>query len=182
MGFSAWLLPAINAGAASLLLNSGIAKTISPGPPLRALAEVSPALEKYLGKVALRGVGVAEIAVAAALLLAPLRLPAAIAALALGAGFALLGLLGILRGSKAPCGCFGASSRRPLGWANVLLGIVVACAGPANIVGTATARYSEIALIAAAIGAVALCVYMRRELIVQFLWPRRTLPAESEAH
>lgn len=182
MGFNVWVLPAINAIAASLLLNSGIAKVVTPGPPLRALTEVSPALKKRLGEAALRGVGGVEIVVAAALLLAPLRIPAAATALALGAVFALLGLLGILRHSEAPCGCFGASSRRPLGWTNIILGIAVAAVYPANIVLAADAAYSTTALMAASIGAVAVCLYLRRELILQFLWPRRSLPVESEAH
>lgn len=182
MGFNVWVLPAINAIAASLLLNSGIAKAVAPGPPLRALAEISPVLRKRLGEAALRAVGGVEIAVAAALLVAPSRIPAAATALALGAGFALLGLLGMVRHSEAPCGCFGASSERPLGWTNIVLGIAVAAVYPANILLAAGPDYSTAAPIAASIGAVAVCMYVRRELVIQVLWPRRGLPAESEAH
>ncbi|GAQ55218.1 hypothetical protein [Streptomyces acidiscabies] len=46
-----------------------------------------------------------------------------------GALFAGARILGLVRGSTEPCGCFGAGSSRPLGVSNVLMGAAVLATG-----------------------------------------------------
>ncbi|HEX6470329.1 MAG TPA: MauE/DoxX family redox-associated membrane protein, partial [Streptosporangiaceae bacterium] len=130
----------------------------------------------------LRAAAAAEIVVAAALPVPSLRVPAAAAAALLGLSFMALGLLGAARHSEAPCGCFGSSGKRPLGWVNVLLGLAIVLVLPANAAGSAGERYPEAVLLLTSILSIALCIYMRRELVVQLLVPKRGVPAESEAH
>jgi hypothetical protein len=182
MDFGDLILAVCNAIAASLLLNSGIAKTVAAGPPRRAVEEIVPVLDSAVIGAALRAVAIVEIAVAAALPAPPVRAPAAVVASLLGASFVVLGLLGIARHSKAPCGCFGASGRRPLGWSNVVLGLVLAAAYPINAAWSPADDYTVATLLLTSIMSMALCVYMRRELVIQLLMPRRGGPAESEAH
>lgn len=182
MDFGDLILPAVNAVAASLLLNSGIAKTVAAGPPRRAVEEIVPVLGGAVIGAVLRVAALAEIAVAAALPFAPLRVPAAIAVLLLGASFVALGLLGTVRHSKAPCGCFGTSGKRPLGRLNVLLGLALVAVYPVNAAWPAGADYPVATLLSTSIVSIALCAYMRRELVIQLLMPERGMPAESEAH
>jgi len=182
MDFGDFILAVGNAVAASLLLNSGIAKTVAAGPPRRAVEEIVPVLDGAVIGAALRAAAIVEIAVAAALPVPLLRLPAAIVVSLLGASFGVLGLLGIARHSKAPCGCFGTSGRRPLGWFNVALGLALAAVYPINAAWSAGERYPVATLLLTSIMSIALCVYMRRELVIRLLMPRRGGPAESEAH
>jgi hypothetical protein len=182
MDFGDWVLLAVNTIAASLLLNSGIAKTVAPGPPGRAVAEIVPAVDRAVIEAVVRGAAFAEIAVAAALPFRTLRLPGAVAVSLLGASFVVLGLLGAARHSKAPCGCFGTSRTRPLGWLNVVLGLVLAAVYPVNAVWSPGGDYPVSTLLSTSILSLALCVYMRRELVGQLLVPRRRASAESEAH
>ncbi len=182
MDFGDWILSAINAIAASLLLNSGIAKTVASGPARRAVEEVVPVLDSAVIGAVVRGAAIAEIVVAAALPIPPLRIPAAVAIALLGTSFMVLGLLGIVRHSDAPCGCFGTSGKRPLGGLNILLGLALTSVYPVNAVWSADDRYPVATLLSTSILSIAMCVYMRRELVVQLLMPRHGSPAESEAH
>lgn len=182
MDFGDWVLPAINAIAASLLLNSGIAKTVAPGPARRAVEEIVPRLDGALIGAVLRVAAIVEVAVAAALPIPSARVPAAAAMALLGAGFVVLGVLGAVRHGSAPCGCFGSSGTRPLGWTNALLGLAVAAVYPVNAVWSPGVRYSVATLLLTSIMSLVLCVYMRRELVIQLLMPTRGRPAESEAH
>jgi hypothetical protein len=182
MGSGDWVLPATNAIAASLLLNSGIAKTVASGPSRRAVEEIVPVLDEAVIGVVLRVAAIVEIAAAAALSISPPRVPAAAAVSLLGTSFAALGLLGVARHGNAPCGCFGSSSRRPLGWFNVLLGLALTSVYPVNAAWSPGERYSAATPLLTSILSIALCVYMRRELVVQLLMPGRRGPAESEAH
>jgi uncharacterized membrane protein HdeD (DUF308 family) len=182
MDFADFILPAANTVAAALLLNSGIAKTVNLRPPRRAVEEIVPVLDGAIVGAVLRVAAIVEVAVAATLPVAPLRVSAAIAASLLGVSFVVLGLLGIARHSKAPCGCFGTSGRRPLGWLNVVLGLGLAAVSPVNLAWSPGERYPVATLLWTSIMSIALCVYTRRELVVQLLVPRRGAPAESEAH
>jgi methylamine utilization protein MauE len=181
MDFGDPILAVCNAIAASLLLNSGIAKTVATGPPRRAVEEIVPVLDGAVIGAALRVLAIVEIAVAAALPAPPVRMPAAAAVSLLGVSFVALGLLGIARHSETPCGCFGASGRRPLGWSNAALGLVLAAAYPINAAWSPADDYTVATLLLTSIMSIALCVYMRRELVIQLLKPRRGSPAESEA-
>ena len=54
---------------------------------------------------------------------------AAIALVAFGGLIAAVGLLGLLRRTTAPCGCFGGSTSRPLGLVNVAFGAAMIILG-----------------------------------------------------
>lgn len=122
---------------------------------MRSVTEVFPPFAR-LGPFPVRVFGLAECAMAISLLAGPARVPAAVAAAAAGGMFAILGVLGRARGSALPCGCFGAGSRRPLGWMNVALGAVLVLAGlaettarsvPAGPYSTASALFTAIAVV-----------------------------------
>ena len=52
----------------------------------------------------------------------------------LGVSFVVLGLAGSIRGSRLPCGCFGATNgMRPLGLVNVISGAFFLLLLPANL-------------------------------------------------
>jgi hypothetical protein len=191
MGLNEWSLIGINAAAASLLLNSGIAKIVSPDPLRRALTEVMSAFESTRAPTILRGLAVIEIVTGVMVLVGPARMPAAAVASLLGAGFALFGVLGLLRGGGSPCGCFGASSQEPLGWTNVVLGAMLAAVYPANAASAvrleSPADYTAGAALLASMGSLVLCVYAHRRLVRRHLptGPRGsepTLTVAKEAH
>lgn len=173
---SDWVLAAGNALAAGVLINAGIAKMIAPGPVLRAAAEVLSAPLRA-DELFVRGFGAVELAVAAALLAWPARVSAAIATAMLGICFAAAGLAGILRGSSVPCGCFGGVSPKPLGWANIALGIALAAAWPVNVLAgqPAGAGYSLRTALLSSIASAVLCLWLNRRLITRVL-PANRIP------
>jgi uncharacterized membrane protein YphA (DoxX/SURF4 family) len=187
MGLSEWSLIGINAAAASLLLNSGIAKIVSPDPLRRALTEVISGFGSARAPAVLRGLAVVEIVAGVLVLVGPARMPAAAVASLLGVGFAFFGVLGLVGGGGAPCGCFGASSQQPLGWVNVVLGALLAAVYPVNAasgvrLGSAV-DYTAGAALLASMGSLALCVYTHRRLVRRHLTtrPRRSKPTSPEA-
>ncbi|MFJ5720944.1 MauE/DoxX family redox-associated membrane protein [Streptomyces sp. NPDC093149] len=106
---------------ATVLLRSAAAKAVSPGVASAAVGEalggravISPAF--------VRAVSAWESIAAVALLTPALRWAASALVAVLGLSFALLGAAGSIRGSKVPCGCFGAESARPLGAVNTAVG------------------------------------------------------------
>ncbi|GAA2408934.1 MauE/DoxX family redox-associated membrane protein [Nonomuraea africana] len=180
MGLNEWLLACANAAAATLLLNSGLAKMVTPDALRRALTELVPSFTGKSAPLMVRGLAAVEIVAATALLIAPARMAAAFLSALLGVGFAAFGLLGTMRGSSAPCGCFGASNKQPLGWTNVALGVLLAAVLPLNVANPSAAHgdYTASALMLAATLTVVLCAYthrqlMRRHLVVR---PRRPKP------
>jgi methylamine utilization protein MauE len=181
MRSSDWALALAAAAAAALLLNAGLAKVASPDRLRGAVSELLPVAGRRLGSALVRGFGVAESAAAVGLLIAPVRLAAAIAAAALGVSFAALGMLGVARGSNLPCGCFGAAGQRPLGWANVWLGAALVLPWPlVAAVGQVPGRgYSVAAALFASIGTVLLCLWLNRRLIMRLRRADRTAPAGS---
>ncbi|MES9542606.1 MauE/DoxX family redox-associated membrane protein [Actinomadura sp. NPDC000600] len=164
-----WALTAADAAAAAVLLNSGLAKLVVPGPLRRALAELAPAADR---PAAVRGLAAVEIAAAVALIVGPLRVPAAVLASLLGLLFAAFGVLGRTRRSTAPCGCFGASADRPLGWSNVAVGLLLAAVLPLAATTATPADHTEGAVLLASTGSLALCLSAHRELIRQRLLSR----------
>jgi hypothetical protein len=169
MSLAEWSLTAANAAGAALLLNSGIAKAVTPDPLRRALSELVPALETERTPSLIRGLAAVEAVAAVALLVGPARIAAAVLTALLGLVFTAFGLLGKVRGGSAPCGCFGASGRQPLGWTNVVLGLLLAAVYPINVVGgvgtSSRADYTSGAVLLAAIGSLLLCVYTHRRLV-----------------
>jgi hypothetical protein len=167
---SNWALAVLNALAAGLLINAGVAKMVVPGPLLRASAEVLAALPTA-GGLLVRGFGGAEVAVAVALLAWPARASAAVATAVLGACFASAGIGGVLRKSSVPCGCFGGVSRQPLGWANVALGIALIAVWPTNALAgrVPPAGYSLRTVLLTSIVSTVLCLWLNRRLITPLL-------------
>jgi len=173
MNAAEWLLIVANASAASLLLNSGIAKAVSPAALRRALTEMGPAFESVAAPAVLRGFAAVEIVVAITILVEPARMAGAAAASLLGVGFAAFGVLGLVRGGGSPCGCFGASGQQPLGWPNVALGAMLAAAYPVNAgsggVPESAADHTTGAVLLASVGSLLLCVYTNRRLVRRHL-------------
>lgn len=173
-----WLLAAVNAAAAALLVNAGVAKTVAPRPLLQAMTDLTRQPNTGAGESLVRALGVAEIVIAVALLIGWDRLPAAIAASVLGVCFAAAGLLGLRRGSSVPCGCFGGASRQPLGWANVGFGVALAAVWPVSALSWVLSphAYTTAAVLLAAAAAAALCLWLNRQPIMA-LFPAARLAA-----
>ncbi|HEY7432462.1 MAG TPA: MauE/DoxX family redox-associated membrane protein [Streptosporangiaceae bacterium] len=176
-----WVLAVAAASAAALLLNAGLAKVASPGRLRQAILELLPLAGDRLGTVLVRGFGLAESAAALGLLIAPARLAAAAATAALGVSFAALGVLGLVRGSNLPCGCFGAAGQHPLGWPSVWLGAALVIPWPliAAVGAVPAGRYSVAAALFASIGTVLLCLWLNRRLIMRLRRADRPAPAGS---
>jgi hypothetical protein len=112
------------AALAAVLLCAGSAKVAMPHSAARGLSSVlgrgrraSPALVRSFAFV--------EVAVAFALFWHATRPAGLIVASGIGLVFIGLGLLGLARRVRKPCGCFGRSTGRPLGRVNVLAGVVI---------------------------------------------------------
>ena len=177
-----WAPAAFDAVASALLINAGVAKLVAPGPLERAVAEVLAAARGIIGKPVVRGLGVVELTVAVALLVRSARPAAAIACSLLGCCFVSVGILGVLRRSGVPCGCFGGASQQPLGWANVGLGALLALVWPVNaLIGPVTVQaYTTAAVLLASIGSAIVCLWLNRRLLVPLFSARRAVQARSE--
>lgn len=110
-----------NVVLATLLIRASAGKLVTPGLTVSALSELFPGFRRSGGGI-VRAVAMVEGLAALSTVVATLRLPGQILVAALGAGFVMLGVAGRLRDSQQPCGCFGASSTRPLGAANIAAG------------------------------------------------------------
>jgi hypothetical protein len=130
----------------------------------------------------LRGFAAAEIVVAVFLLVGAVRTPAAVVTSLLGACFVVVGLRAQMIRSTAPCGCFGSSSRRPLGWSNVAVGLALVATYPVNVRLAPGADYQASTALIAVVGSIALCLYVNRHLIVRLARPVSGVPAGSEVH
>lgn len=182
MNSGIWVLAALNAVGSALLINAGVTKLVAPGPLERAVTEVLAVPRGAIGKPAVRGLGVVEVIVAVALLILSARLAAAIACSLLGCCFVSVGIVGVLRRSSVPCGCFGGASKQPLGWANVGLGAVLAVIWPVNaLLGPVTVQaYTTAAVLLASIGSAIVCLWLNRRLLIPVFSARRVPQARSE--
>jgi hypothetical protein len=117
-----WVLLVMNALLSTVLLRAAAEKLASPSVTAAALREALPRFDVDRAGV-IRGAAAIELVAALALAVPVLRRPDAVLLGLLGLVFAVLGAVGRLRGSRQPCGCFGASSGRPLGWSNLALGV-----------------------------------------------------------
>jgi hypothetical protein len=115
------------AGLAAILLCAGPAKAAVPRPAASGLTGVLgsalPVTPSFI-----RVFAVSEIAVAALLMWATTRAVGLTAAAAFGVAFVGLGVVGVARGGREPCGCFGRATGRPIGWVNVVLGALILAA------------------------------------------------------
>ncbi len=132
MPASAWITVPADVVAATILLYAASTKLVAPDALARVLHRLtnSPALSSA---ATVRTVGTIEAVVALLLLFEPSRLPASALLVLLGLSFAALGTVGWVRKLDEPCGCFGAASQQPLGVRNVLLGLLFAVVGAANL-------------------------------------------------
>lgn len=121
-----------NVALATLLIRAAAGKLVTPGPIAAALAELFPGLPRF-GGGAVRAIAAVEGLAALSTVVAALRLPGQILVAALGTGFVLLGAAGWLRGSRQPCGCFGASGTRPLGPVNIAAGVFLVLVAAVNL-------------------------------------------------
>lgn len=178
-----WLVTGIDSVAAAVFLNAGVAKLVAPDRLRTALAELATGIGRVAGVTALRAFAVAELVVAACLLPPAIAAAAAVAASALGLCFCVVGVLGLLSGSKEPCGCFGASGQRPLGWTNIGVGLALAAVAPLNLISSASPApggNSSAGLDITATAALALCLWANRRLAVESLRRKRVLSTGGE--
>ena len=171
----AWLVGGVNAVAASVLVVAATAKLAAPRQSLLALRELFGSRSERLTAHGVRAFAVVEVAAAVALLVAGTRTAGALLVAALGACFASLGLLGRVRRSRVACGCFGRAGGRPLGLSNAAMGLALVLAAPLNLsidVSAATAHdYSRAALIGAALGSLAFCLWVQRRVVLTLRRP-----------
>jgi hypothetical protein len=117
------ILMLVTAGISAMLLRAGVGKLTVPAPLGAALAELTGRMSVPAALV--RGLAVVELALA---LLVPFagRSPAVpVAAAALGVAFAATGVVGKVRGTRKPCGCFGGTSGGSFGGLNILAGLAL---------------------------------------------------------
>jgi hypothetical protein len=167
---------------AAVLLQAGLFKMATPAPLRRALAELLRG--RLAGDPAVRAVAAAEIVTAVALLVPQSRVPASLAAGVLGATFAAAGVAGRLRRGSVPCGCLASSSRQPLGWASILLGLAIAAIAVVNILAVSRsvpADYAESAPVTAALFTLLTCLWVNRAVVLSVLRPKRA-SAQNGAH
>ncbi|MEU1102846.1 MULTISPECIES: MauE/DoxX family redox-associated membrane protein [Streptomyces] len=126
------LLVCADAVAVALLVRGGAAKLVAPSLAAAAAGELRPGRGPVPAAV-IRALAVVEITVAVAMALPSLRGPVHVPLAALGVLFAGAGILGLLRGSTEPCGCFGADSTSPLGVSNVVMGVAILAAAVSSL-------------------------------------------------
>lgn len=164
---------AMNALVATLLINSGAAKLVSPGGLRAAVRELFPVFGAAVTNGLIRAAAILEIVVAAGLLVQPSRLPAAVLLTPLAIAFILLGGAGAIRGSTTACGCFGGNSDRPLGLGNLLIGLALLPVVVLNLAGPAVAPgYTPAALAVTAAGSLLLSLWLNRALAADLLRER----------
>jgi len=181
---SGWALAVSDGGIAAVLLNAGVAKMVAPGALQRALTELVPLPGGSHARVLVRGIAAAELLLAAAFLIPAAHLEAAIALVAFGGLITAAGLLGLLRRTTAPCGCFGGSTSRPLGLGNVVFGAVMIILGGTGMAAEPSAASpgpgAAAAVLVASIGSVVLCLWLHRRLVLELLMPARLVRSGGE--
>lgn len=178
-----WLIVGADAVAAAVFVNAGVAKAVSPSRLAAALAELPLAIGGQPGERFLRAFAVIELAVAGSLIITALRAPAAVAAGALGLCFCAVGILGLLNGSRVPCGCFGASSTRPFGWVNIGIGLALAGIAPLNVMARPSSLpggYTAAAFQVCSAAVVLVCLWANRRLVAGSLRRPGDAPAGRE--
>jgi hypothetical protein len=164
------LLGAINCLAAATLISAGLGKLVAPSQHGQALAELRvPGPLHTAGAV--RRYAVVECLGGLALLFAATRRPGGALVVAIGLAIAGLGGLGLARGSRSPCGCFGNPAGRPLGLTNVALGASLGAAGAANLV--LPAPTGAATLLGTALTMLLLCLFVNRSWAWPLIRPQR---------
>ncbi|HEX6700025.1 MAG TPA: MauE/DoxX family redox-associated membrane protein [Gaiellaceae bacterium] len=144
------------------LFVAALAKLATPDR-LGALLGGGLRLNPVPAALAARAVGATELAVGVALVTPPAARIGGYGAAALGCGFFAAAVGSFLAGSDVPCGCFGASSSRPLGLPHALLGGAVSLCGVfvATVRPATVPAPTRLALVAVALVGAALVVHSR---------------------
>ncbi len=158
------VLVMVNSVVAATLIQAGLSKAVSPGQLREALAEVGVPQVATTDSV-IRGYAVAECLAGVALLFAMTRPAGVVLVASTGLGIAGLGVLGLVRGSAEPCGCFGNPAGRPLGLPNVAIGVGLISAAAANT--ALPAPTDPAALLGASLALLLLCLAVNRS----WAWP-----------
>jgi hypothetical protein len=132
MPASGWFTVPADAVAAAILLFAASAKLVAPAPLARALHRLTNSTLLSRPATA-RAIGGLEAAVALVLLIEPVRLAGSVLLCLLGSSFAALGAVGRVRKADEPCGCFGMTSRQPMGIRNIVLGLLLVLIGAINL-------------------------------------------------
>lgn len=166
-----WVVLALDVVAAAMLISAGLVKLVSPGQLVAALNELPRGPRPIVGNAAVRLAAGLEIAVGCGLMAPGLRVAAGAGAAVVGLCFAGLGMAGWLGSSTQPCGCAGGYGGRPLGLANIVIGLALVAVLPVNLLGQLTpeqsAAFGERAAVGTAVLLLALAVWTNRELAVQ---------------
>lgn len=167
------LVMGVNAVATAFLVTAGMTKLVSPDQLRLALADVLGDLSRWVTKSGIKGFAVAELIVGASLSVPVARPAGAWAVGALGVCFAMAGLVGRLRRSTTACGCFGRSADRPLGLANVLVGVAFLAVPVVNQAATTSdaGPYFFSSATSASLATVLLTLWAHRQLIKEFTRP-----------
>jgi len=122
MGYEPVVSAAVSVGAA-ILLNASVSKGVSPSRLAAAMAELVPSIRILHRPGISRGLAIEEAVTVVLLVWSPRSVVVPGLVLVLGGFFLAAGIGGRLRGSREPCGCFGALREAPMGWANAGMGI-----------------------------------------------------------
>jgi hypothetical protein len=155
------------AGLAAILLCAGSAKAAVPRPAVRGLTGVLGSALPVTASF-IRVFAVSEIAVAALLMWATTRVVGLTVAAAFGLAFVGLGLVGVARDGREPCGCFGRATGRPIGWVNVVLGALILAAAVVllRVPGSAGPAAPETLLATTAVLTVVAAMWLYRDLLL----------------
>ncbi|MGC4819601.1 MauE/DoxX family redox-associated membrane protein [Micromonospora sp. DT63] len=160
----------VNCVAAALLMQAAAAKTVDGTQLGRALSEIG--LPWASGSGLVRLVALLELCAAVALVVEPSRRAGALLVAALGLSFAVVGLVGAVRGSEEPCGCFGRTEGAPFGPVNIAIGVGLLAVAVGNLaVVDAAANQPAGPVIGAALAALLLSLYANRRWILPIVRP-----------
>jgi hypothetical protein len=177
MGVPDFVLVAANAVVASMLVNAGLLKIVSPVPLRDAIAELAPRRAHLLSARSVRIIAGVEVVAGLGLLFPVTRVPAAVLAGGFGVVFAAAGVGGRIRHSSVPCGCLGGSSRQTLGLASVATGAAFAAAAVVNVAVVPPAIGAAVYVRGAAVGTALLmllqCLWAHRESVHRLSNPER---------
>jgi len=164
--------------ASAVLVCAGVAKHAVPGPARRAVCSLVPRLEQA-GAPLVRAVATIELLTAVGLLVPAVRPVAAVSMAAFGAGFAAVGVAGMLASERTPCGCFGSATGRPFGITNIAAGAALSVVAVLVVVNRPTLPAMAPTVTAAL--TVALCAWLQRVHIATLIVATRraALPAET---
>ena len=157
------LATALTTVAALLVVVAGIAKLARPYAAVDAIGDVGlPSSATFV-----RALALGELGVGAASLLTASSLARALLVLTY-VGFAAFVALGMRRGTRASCGCFGAQGA-PLGWRHVAVNLLLASGVAATLTTTVGSIASSVATLA---GGAALAVAAVSTMLIAVLLSR----------